>query len=60
LEEYAELALPEIYDTTLNEEARKAAEAYLPSDPKKVEQLVKFLKSKGPDGFEAELEKALA
>jgi len=60
LEQYSELALPETYQEELFREAMKKASEYLPSDSKKVDNLVYRLKQKGVTGFEEELNKALA
>lgn len=60
LEEYENLALPEVVDPKLHEAAILAAKTHLPADVKVVERLRTHLKTKGLDGFSAELEKALA
>ena len=59
LEEYANLALPEVVNPDLHEEAMKAAREHLPGDNAAVEKLRFHLKQKGPEGFDSELEKAL-
>ncbi|MGB3976975.1 MAG: hypothetical protein WBM02_06140 [bacterium] len=60
LEEFENLALPEVVDPVLHQQAIEAAKAHLPSDAKQVERLKTHLKTKGVDGFGAELKKALA
>lgn len=59
LEEYENLALPEVINMDLHEQAIQAALDFLPADAKEIEKLRFHLKQKGPDGFEAELDKAM-
>ncbi|MBN1295245.1 hypothetical protein JXA80_00600 [bacterium] len=59
LEEYENLALPEVVNDALHEQAVQAARVFLPSDSKQVDRLRQLLKTKGPEGFEAELQKIL-
>jgi len=59
LEEYTNMALPEVVNPALHSEAIEAARQYLPSNNKAVEKLKFHLKQKGPDTFAAELEKAM-
>ncbi|HPQ39002.1 MAG TPA: hypothetical protein PLV45_01390 [bacterium] len=59
LEEYENLALPDVINSDLHEKAIQAARDFLPADAKDVEKLRFHLKQKGAEGFEAELEKAM-
>lgn len=59
IEQYSQFAISETFDKTVAEEAREAAKAHLPADPKKVEQLIVYLKTKGISGFEEELQKMM-
>ena len=60
LEEFENLALPEVVDPKLHHEAIQAASAHLPADAKLIERLRTHLKTKGVEGFGAELKKTLA
>lgn len=59
LEEYESLALPEMMNPDLHSKAVEAAKEFLPADNKMVDKLRFFLKQKGPDNFEAELDKLM-
>ncbi|MCD4654715.1 hypothetical protein K8T06_12385 [bacterium] len=59
LEEYTNMALPEVVNPKLHKEAIEAARQHLPADNKTVEKLRFQLKQKGPDSFLAELEKVM-
>ena len=60
MEEYSNLALPEVVNPALHKAAVEAAKPYLPEDAKIVERLRTFLKTKGAEGFADELQKAMA
>lgn len=60
LEEYANLALPEVVNPTLHKAAVEAAKPYIPQDQKVIERLRTHLKTKGMDGFLDELAKTMA
>lgn len=51
IEMMAQIALPETYDAALYEKAKEAAKTYLPTDQKKFDLLVFFLKNTGATGF---------
>ena len=59
VEEYLALAIPQLFDTTENSEVIQQAKQYLPTDPKKLRQLILHLKQKGPNGFEDVLNKSM-
>jgi hypothetical protein len=60
LEEYHNLALPEVVDPDLHKKAIAAAKDHLPTDTKLIERLRTHLKTKGLEGFNGELEKVRA
>lgn len=60
LEEYTNLALPEVVNPALHKAAMEAAKPHLPEDSKMLERLRMHLKTKGLEGFIDELEKATA
>ncbi len=59
LEEYTNLALPEVVDPELHKNAISAAKTHLPADTKMVERLRTHLKTKGVEGFDGELAKVM-